>query len=58
MLNTISGSRLTATMLARAINAEMRACVRGSGDLAVAIVPAKVLEAVADFAERHGFAPS
>ena len=32
-------------------------CPRASGDLAVAIVPAKVLEAAAEFAERHGFAP-
>lgn len=33
-------------------------CRRGSGDLAVAVVPAKALEAVAEFAEHHGFVPS
>lgn len=33
-------------------------CQRGSGDLAVAVVPAKVLETAAEFAQRHGFEPS
>lgn len=33
-------------------------CRRGSGDLAVAVVPAPVLESAAAFARRHGFAPS
>ena len=33
-------------------------CLRASGDLAVAIVPAKVLESGAEFAKRHGFVPS
>ena len=33
-------------------------CLRASGDLAVAIVPAKVLESAAEFVKRHGFVPS
>lgn len=33
-------------------------CLRASGDLSVAIVPAEVLESAAEFARRHGFAPS
>jgi type IV pilus biogenesis protein PilP len=32
-------------------------CLRASGDLAVAIVPAAVLESAAEFAKRHGFVP-